>query len=121
MFEEDLESALAALFGAQSGFDQSPATPDSETGETPTTPTQPETTGDPELDLALALADMRSAIERGKQALENQDFAAYGEAQKDLEAALDRALADQRLVDGALALPEDATVDEEILDTETTA
>jgi uncharacterized membrane protein (UPF0182 family) len=121
VFEEDLASALAALFGPQSGFDQSPATPDSETGETPTTPTQPETTGDPELDLALALADMRSAIERGKQALENQDFAAYGEAQKDLEAALDRALAAQRLVDGTLLLPEDATVDEEILDTETTA
>ena len=115
VFEEDLESALAALFGPQSGI--SPTEPDVEgdAGESPTTPEPPTTTGDPELDLALALADMRSALERGKQALENQDFAAYGRAQDDLEAALERALAAQRAIDGITEeplveepLPEDA-------------
>jgi uncharacterized protein len=121
VFEEDLESALAALFGPQSGFAPTEPAPDGESGESPTTPSQPETSGDPELDLALALADMRSAIERGKQALENQDFAAYGQAQKDLEAALDRALAAQRLINDSVLPPEEPAVEEENLDSGTAA
>lgn len=107
VFEEDLDSALEALFGSQAVT--APTTPDTDAGtgeeQTPSEPTPPTTTGDPELDLALALADMRSALERGKQALENQDFAAYGQAQADLEDALERALTAQRAIDG-LANPE---------------
>ena len=105
VFEEDLESALAALFGPQSGFTPTEPEVDSDTGEVPSTPEPPATTGDPELDLALALADMRSALERGKAALENQDFAAYGRAQDDLESALERALAAQRAIDGVVEAP----------------
>jgi uncharacterized membrane protein (UPF0182 family) len=118
VFEENLEAALAALFGTQTTVPSQPET-DPETGEAPTTPPPPQTSGDPELDLFLALADMRRALERGKQALENQDFAAYGQAQKDLENALERALAAQRAIDGTEVAPPPAL--EEDLDEGTAA
>lgn len=111
VFEENLEAALAALFGTQTTVPSQPEI-DPETGEAPATPPPPQTSGDPELDLFLALADMRRALERGKQALENQDFAAYGQAQKDLEDALERALAAQRAIDGTEVPP--PVLDEEI-------
>jgi uncharacterized protein len=117
VFEENLEAALAALFGTQPTAPSQPEI-DPETGEAPTTPPPPQTSGDPELDLFLALADMRRALERGKQALENQDFAAYGQAQKDLENALERALAAQRAIDGTDVAP--PVLDEE-LDEDTAA
>jgi uncharacterized membrane protein (UPF0182 family) len=46
---------------------------------------------EPAQDLARALAQAQSAYEQGQRALAEGDFAAYGEAQEALKAALDRA------------------------------
>ena len=59
-------------------------------------PVEPPTIADPAAALALALADMESAIAAGRRALASNDFAAYGQAQRRLEEALSRALAAER-------------------------
>ena len=60
-------------------------------GDTPTTPTTP-----PPADaaaLAKALADIQAAYDAGQKALKAGDFAAYGTAQKQLNEAIQRAVA----------------------------
>ncbi|MDP4715662.1 MAG: hypothetical protein NWS04_07440, partial [Candidatus Nanopelagicales bacterium] len=57
----------------------------------PTPGPGPEPTGDPLVDLQNALTDAQAAYARGEAALARGDFAAYGQAQADLEAALRRA------------------------------
>ena len=81
-----LEQAVAGLFGEGEGQPQpdQPTTP----GE-PTQPTQPD--APLETQLAAAVADIQRAYDAGEEALKNGDFTAYGQAQDDLSAAIDRA------------------------------
>jgi uncharacterized membrane protein (UPF0182 family) len=58
------------------------------------------TTGDPTVDLAVAIADAQTAYEDGLRALANGDFTAYDRAQKQLAAALRRAADAQALLSG---------------------
>ncbi len=90
VFEDDIESAISALFGT------APVTPNNPTVETNPTPQSPETTNDPAKDLAAAITDMQTAVANGKKALADGDFTAFGQAQKDLEVALERANAAQK-------------------------
>jgi uncharacterized membrane protein (UPF0182 family) len=107
--EDTLDQALAQVFNigaiptpeAQPGDNQDP---DVEPGTNPTPPVTPEpeapTTADPAADLARALAAADAAFQAGQDALRVQDFTAYDRAQKNLEAALARALeAQARLED----------------------
>jgi uncharacterized membrane protein (UPF0182 family) len=71
-----LHEALDELFGA---------------GAAPTTPTETPTTTPGGDDVAAAVAAAEQAFKEGQDALKRGDFAAYGEAQKRLAAALERA------------------------------
>ena len=90
-----LDGALDGLFGGNSG-----ATP-GDSGSTPTTPTRPPAapttpTTPPPADAAAltkALADIQAAYDAGQKALKAGDFAAYGTAQKQLNEAIQRAVA----------------------------
>ncbi|MFM1964879.1 MAG: hypothetical protein RL134_604 [Actinomycetota bacterium] len=101
---DTLDEALAAVFESDPIPTPEPTPgpdPDPNPDPTPTpTPTPtPGPSGDPLTDLQTALADAQAAYERGQAALADGDFAAYGEAQADLEAALRRAQeAEARLV-----------------------
>jgi hypothetical protein len=95
--ENTLTAALAKVFGASpdSGTE---ALPDPNTpsggGEGQATPSpSPSTDADPATTLATALARAASAYDAGQRALAKGDFAAYGEAQAELKAALDEAAA----------------------------
>ena len=61
------------------------------TDGTPTTPKPP--TGSDAAALAQALKDIQAAYDDGREALRDGDFAAYGEAQKRLDDAIQRAVA----------------------------
>ncbi|MFV0133741.1 UPF0182 family protein [Streptomyces sp. HMX87] len=82
-FEDTLEEALNKVFGAEG-----PATEPPEEGDDTTTPPPP-TSGD--ATVQEALEDAQKAFEAGQQALKDNDWTKYGEAQKDLEDALRRA------------------------------
>ncbi len=77
---DTLEQAINGLFGEGDG--QPPTDPG--------TPTDPETppTGTLAQQLAAALGDIQAAYTAGQDALKKGDFAAYGTAQKDLDAAI---------------------------------
>jgi uncharacterized membrane protein (UPF0182 family) len=102
-FADTLDEALDQVFGGDSGAsagDEGTPTP-GEGGETPTPPAQ-----DAAADLKQALADAQQAIQDGQAALAQQDFAAYGEAQKRLQDALQRAVeADAKISAGTGATP----------------
>jgi uncharacterized membrane protein (UPF0182 family) len=72
-----------------------------------TSPTTPSTapsgsTGNPQQQLATALSDANKALQDSQNALQKGDFAAYGQAQDRLKAAIARALAaEQRLGTGS--------------------
>ena len=94
-----LEGALDQLFGGAvvttpptTGTPTTPTTPPSGTPTTsgPATPTG-SATGDPAA-LKQALADAQTAYNDGQEALKRGDFTAYGDAQKRLKEALDRAV-----------------------------
>ena len=91
-WSDTLTGALDGLFGGSSGA----AAGDSGT-ESPTTPTTPTTpkppTGSDAAALAQALKDIQAAYDDGREALRNGDFTAYGEAQKRLDDAIQRAVA----------------------------
>ncbi|MFF8287946.1 UPF0182 family protein [Streptomyces sp. NPDC016309] len=79
VFEDNLAKALNAVFGVE--------------GETPTTPppsdpTKPPVTGDAAL--AQAIADAQKAFADSEAALKKGDWTAYGKAQDELAAALQR-------------------------------
>ena len=94
--EDTLDEALAAVFETDPLPTPDPTPgPDPDPNPDPTPqPTPgpgPEPTGDPLVDLQNALTDAQAAYARGEAALARGDFAAYGQAQADLEAALRRA------------------------------
>lgn len=87
---ETLDQALDGLFGGNSGAtagDEGSSGGEPPTGEPGTTP--PVVTGA----LASAISEVQAAYAAGQEALRAGDFAAYGEAQKRLEAAIARASA----------------------------
>jgi uncharacterized membrane protein (UPF0182 family) len=90
-FEDTLDQALASLFSAQggnpvdNGGGGTTTPPPSGGGGTATNPT-----------LSQALQDAQDAITAANKALAAGDFAAYGQAQKDLENAITRALAAEK-------------------------
>ncbi|MGB8021452.1 MAG: UPF0182 family protein [Candidatus Nanopelagicales bacterium] len=91
VMRDTLGQALAALFSASG----------SSTGDSGGTDSGNDVTADAQADLTKALADAEAAFEAGQQALKDGDFAAYGRAQENLKAALDRAAAAQkRIVSG---------------------
>lgn len=93
-FEDTLQQALNVLFAnAKPGDVVDPENPDATPTPTPVpTPSEsPTGTGDPATDLASALADAQAAYDAGRAALAKGDFAAYGQAQDRLAAALARA------------------------------
>jgi len=81
VFQPTLGAALDALFGKGA----SGALPTASPGPGPSASPAPAGT-----DLAAAIAAADAAFAAGQQALKNGDFAAYGKAQDDLRAALDR-------------------------------
>jgi uncharacterized membrane protein (UPF0182 family) len=82
---DTLEQAVTGLFGE--GDVQQPDQPTSP--DQPTEPTEPD--APLETQLAQAIADIQAAYDAGQEALQNGDFAAYGEAQADLADAIARA------------------------------
>ena len=81
---DTLEQAITGLFGAGESQPDQPTTPDQ-----PDQPDQPEQPL--EAQLAAALVAIQQAYDAGQEALKNGDFAAYGVAQDDLAAAIQRA------------------------------
>ncbi|MEU8580681.1 UPF0182 family membrane protein [Streptomyces abikoensis] len=79
-FEDDLGKALDAVFEVKSPAPGS--TPPPTTGTTPPASENPT--------VKQAVKDAQDAFDAGQKALENKDWAAYGKAQQDLKAALDR-------------------------------
>ncbi|MEO8219444.1 MAG: UPF0182 family protein [Specibacter sp.] len=99
-YADTLDEALDALFGGDSGAAAGDAGVDKGTGSGGSSSgTGSPTSSNPAL--AKALNDASKAIKDGQAALTKGDFAAYGEAQKRLEAALSAALA----AEGAAATP----------------
>ena len=95
-FAPTLSEALDQVFQGDSGA----TTGDEENvGETPATPDAPETSAEEDLQAALQAA--RTAIQEGQAALAEGDFAAYGEAQERLQAALQDAIDAEAAISGA--------------------
>lgn len=87
-FEDTLEKALNVVFGAESA-----TTPPGDGTTTPPgdgTTTPPPASQDPTV--KAALADAQKAVDDADKALKAGDWAAYGKAQSDLQAALKRAI-----------------------------
>lgn len=84
-FERNLSDALAKVLGASVADDQ---TQDKDKDKQTTA----------EQRLTRALADADAALKAAEEALQEGDFAAYGEAQNDLEDAIDRAIEAQRQI-----------------------
>ena len=90
-FAPSLDAALDQLFGGDSGA----AAGDSDkNGQAPAAPPPPAGEGavNAQAELRTALTEASQAIRDGQTALASGDFAAYGEAQKRLSEALQRAL-----------------------------
>lgn len=89
-FAPTLDGALKQLFGGDSG---AAAGDSANTGRTPATPGEtPPVSAGAQADLKAALEAANAAIKAGQTALAGGDFAAYGEEQKKLAAALQKAL-----------------------------
>jgi uncharacterized membrane protein (UPF0182 family) len=78
-FENTLDEALNVVFGTKAS-----ASPPADTGTG--NPPPASSSGDPTVQQALQ--DAQKAFDAGQEALKNNDWTAYGKAQKDLEAAL---------------------------------
>ncbi len=107
--DDTLEGALERVFSTAPTSLPAP-TVDPDTGEPTEQELQPEplpdvSTGDPTLDLAIAIADAQSAYEAGLAALTNGDFTAYDRAQKQLAAALQRAAEAQAILGSGAPAP----------------
>ncbi|MEV6251011.1 UPF0182 family protein [Streptomyces sp. NPDC051742] len=84
VFEDNLTEALNAVFGVDA-----PTTPPPTSPTTPPGTTEPPATNDAKL--KQAIADAQKAYDAGEAALAKGDWTAYGKAQEDLQAALERA------------------------------
>ncbi|MFF7437455.1 UPF0182 family protein [Streptomyces sp. NPDC008122] len=85
VFEDTLTEALNAVFGVEA-----PTAPTTPPGTTkPPGTTQPPASNDAAL--KQAIADAQKAYDAGQAALQKGDWTAYGKAQEDLQAALQRA------------------------------
>ena len=94
--EDTLDEALAAVFETDPIPTPDPTPgpdpdPNPDPNPQPIPGPGPEPTGDPLVDLQTALTEAQAAYDRGEAALALGDFAAYGQAQADLAAALRRA------------------------------
>ncbi|PKV87739.1 hypothetical protein BX283_5338 [Streptomyces sp. TLI_146] len=83
VFKDTLAQALNAVFGVD-GSEPPPAT------KPPTDTTKPPSTGT-NATVEQAIKDAQKAWDDGQKALQKGDFAAYGKAQQELQAALQRA------------------------------
>ena len=91
-FAPTLDEALNQLFGGESGASAGDSANNGQTPGTPgETPTAPGST-DAKAELKAALDAANAAIKAGQEALARGDFAAYGEEQRKLTAALQRAI-----------------------------
>ncbi|MDQ0619607.1 UPF0182 family membrane protein [Arthrobacter globiformis] len=92
-FAPTLDEALNQLFGGRSG---ATAGDSDNNGQTPAPPSgggaTPAPAADAKVALKAALDEANAAIKAGQEALAKGDFAAYGEQQKKLSAALKKAL-----------------------------
>lgn len=91
-FAPTLDEALNQLFGGRSG---AAAGDSGNNGQTPPTTgggTPPPGSTDARAELKAALAEANAAIKAGQEALAKGDFAAYGDQQKKLSAALQKAI-----------------------------
>lgn len=90
-FAATLDEALNQLFGGDSG---AAAGDSGNNGQTPPTTggTPPPGATDARAELKAALAEANAAIKAGQEALAKGDFAAYGDQQKKLNAALQKAI-----------------------------
>lgn len=89
-FAPTLDEALKQLFNGDSGAS---AGDSANNGQTPVAPgTTPPVSAGAQADLKAALDEANAAIKAGQSALAGGDFAAYGDAQKKLAAALQKAL-----------------------------
>ena len=108
--DDTLSGALAQVFGTSPIATPEPI-PEDGSDPLPTplpNPSLPEpSTGDPSLDLTIAIAEAQLAYDDGRRALALGDFTAYGLAQDRLEAALDRAAVAQAELEGG-RIPEPA-------------
>ncbi len=83
VFENNLTDALNAVFGVEGTAPPSP--PDTDE------PTEPQPPASADAALKQAIADAQKAYDAGQAALAKGDWAAYGKAQDDLQAALEKA------------------------------
>ena len=98
---DTLPEALAAVFGSNPNPTPDPdPDPGPNPGPTPTPTPTPTPGPDALADLAAALEDAQKAYADGQAALAEGDFAAYGQAQDRLEAALRRAAEAERRLEG---------------------
>lgn len=93
-WSDTLDGALDGLFGGNSGATAGDSGSGGGEGDgaTPTTPPSGGGGGADSAALAKALEDIQSAYAEGQAALKAGDFAAYGEAQKKLNEAIQRAV-----------------------------
>ncbi|WP_345623566.1 UPF0182 family protein [Streptomyces ziwulingensis] len=82
-FEDTLDEALNKVFGDEGATTPEPPDEGDDTGDPPPTSSDPT--------VQEALDDAQEAFDAGQKALKENDWTAYGEAQKDLEDALSRA------------------------------
>ncbi len=94
-----LNEALDQLFGGDSGATAGDANVQKEPGTGGSSTTTPSPTSTNQA-LANALNDANKAMKAGQEALAKGDFAAYGEAQKQLEASIAAALAAEAAAGG---------------------
>jgi len=95
-FADTFSEALDQIFEGESGAEtpeeqqaEQPAETDGEEGEEQAEPPMSDTPSD---QLAEALSDARDAMSRSEDAMADGDWEAYGQAQADLQAALERAV-----------------------------
>jgi uncharacterized membrane protein (UPF0182 family) len=109
--DDTLAGALEQVFGTSPAArpEPLPIPEDGLDGELVPSPQPPEpsipSTGDPFVDLSIAIQDAQRAIQDGQRALANGDFGAYGAAQDRLSEALERIAAAEAQISGGGGLP----------------